>query len=34
MNQSYPNPVDQFFLAFDDPFDSKALELFMNAVKE
>jgi alkanesulfonate monooxygenase SsuD/methylene tetrahydromethanopterin reductase-like flavin-dependent oxidoreductase (luciferase family) len=23
--------VDQFFLAFQDPFDSKALELFMEA---
>jgi alkanesulfonate monooxygenase SsuD/methylene tetrahydromethanopterin reductase-like flavin-dependent oxidoreductase (luciferase family) len=26
--------VDQFFLAFHDPFDLKALELFMNAVKQ
>jgi alkanesulfonate monooxygenase SsuD/methylene tetrahydromethanopterin reductase-like flavin-dependent oxidoreductase (luciferase family) len=23
--------VDQFFLAFQDPFDHKALDLFMNA---
>lgn len=26
--------VDQFFLAFHNPFDSKVLEMFMNAVKE
>jgi alkanesulfonate monooxygenase SsuD/methylene tetrahydromethanopterin reductase-like flavin-dependent oxidoreductase (luciferase family) len=25
--------VDQFFLAFQDPFDSSALELFMDAIK-
>jgi hypothetical protein len=25
--------IGQFFLAFQDPFDSKALELFMDAVK-
>jgi alkanesulfonate monooxygenase SsuD/methylene tetrahydromethanopterin reductase-like flavin-dependent oxidoreductase (luciferase family) len=25
--------IGQFFLAFHDPFDSKALELFMDAVK-
>ena len=24
--------VDQFFLAFQDPFDSKALDLFMKAI--
>jgi alkanesulfonate monooxygenase SsuD/methylene tetrahydromethanopterin reductase-like flavin-dependent oxidoreductase (luciferase family) len=26
--------VDQFFLAFHNPFDSEALEMFMNEVKE
>jgi alkanesulfonate monooxygenase SsuD/methylene tetrahydromethanopterin reductase-like flavin-dependent oxidoreductase (luciferase family) len=26
--------VDQFFLAFQDPFDFKALELFKKSVKE
>jgi alkanesulfonate monooxygenase SsuD/methylene tetrahydromethanopterin reductase-like flavin-dependent oxidoreductase (luciferase family) len=25
--------VGQFFLAFHDPFDSKALKLFMDAIK-
>jgi hypothetical protein len=25
--------VDQFFLAFQDPFDSSALELFITSVK-
>ena len=25
--------VGQFFLAFHDPFDSKALEMFIDAVK-
>jgi alkanesulfonate monooxygenase SsuD/methylene tetrahydromethanopterin reductase-like flavin-dependent oxidoreductase (luciferase family) len=24
--------VNQFFLAFQDPFDSRALELFMDAI--
>ena len=25
--------IGQFFLAFQDPFDTKALELFINAIK-
>ncbi len=26
--------VDQFFLAFQDPFDSKALKLLMESIKD
>jgi alkanesulfonate monooxygenase SsuD/methylene tetrahydromethanopterin reductase-like flavin-dependent oxidoreductase (luciferase family) len=25
--------IDQFFLAFQDPFDCKAIQLFMNTMK-
>ena len=25
--------IGQFFLAFQDPFDSKALDVFINAIK-
>jgi hypothetical protein len=26
--------IDQFFLAFQNPFDLKALDLFMNSMKD
>jgi alkanesulfonate monooxygenase SsuD/methylene tetrahydromethanopterin reductase-like flavin-dependent oxidoreductase (luciferase family) len=26
--------IDQFFLAFQDPFENEGIQLFMNAVKE